>query len=144
MHDSNKIFNFGDGSHDATKFIAGVFSFLFLMLVYSAIIRHNYGNNTIIHKNEGMWQIYDLNKELQSTKARALRIIKLKEEYTQLAKESNYYTHDYLELQNEENQTRRYYEKLIQKYNRLMNVNYSLLGGSPLAATLHIKNNLPF
>ncbi|MDD5289932.1 MAG: hypothetical protein PHT40_01870 [Patescibacteria group bacterium] len=142
MCDNNKIFNFGDGSHDAAKFILGVFVFLILLNLWT-VFHHDHGNTAIASKNTGMWQIYDLNKELQSTKTRALCVIKLRKEYFQLAQENNYYAHDYVELQNEENLSREYYEKLIRKYNQLMNINYSLLGSSPLAATLHIKNDLP-
>jgi hypothetical protein len=92
---------------------------------------------------EKFWGIYDLEKELQIQKARALKIIELRKEYEQLATENSYYLHFYAETLNEERLARDYYDSLILKYNKLMNINYRLLGSSPLAATLHIKNDLP-
>jgi hypothetical protein len=89
-----------------------------------------------------LYTLQVLEQKIEKTREKIIQVIKEKERLFLLTKDSQnrQFIPKYLWLKDAEWFLRRDYADLIRKYNQRVNINYSLLGSTSLAAQLHLKN----
>jgi len=134
---------------DGIKELGSIVAAILLFVLFGMIA----GEIEVYYKNikkekeiKELYVVQNLEQKIKKKRERIIQITEEKEKLFVLTKDSQnrQLVPEYLWLKDVEWFMKKDYAELVKKYNQRMNINYSLLGSTSLAAQLHLKNEFPF
>ncbi len=133
---------------DGIKELGSIVAIILLFVLFGIIageIEACYKNIKKEKEIKELYVVQNLEQKIKKKRKRIIQITEEKEKLFVLTKDSQnrQLVPEYLWLKDVEWFMKRDYADLIKRYNQRMNINYSLLGSTSLAAQLHLKNEFP-